>query len=125
MHELSSKEILARIAAREGTKNDTELGEVLSNRAKSTVSNWRKRNTIPVEEIAEYCFERELSLDWVLTGRASNSANSIDLDIATAIINAIEGKEVAPEKIKALANHIGSRWPMSESEIKELIALAI
>lgn len=126
MRNLSSKEILQRIAEYENVKTDEELGAVLNGKPKSTVSNWRRRNTIPIEEIATYCFDKELSFDWVLTGRERGKSEGISSEAAFMLLKIVLKKDPPKdEKLTALIKAISSRWPMDEDELKELVDLVI
>ncbi|WMR35702.1 helix-turn-helix transcriptional regulator [Metapseudomonas otitidis] len=53
-----------------GVKNDNQLGDVLQvNR--STLGNWRSRDSVPYTICVDVALERGVSLDWLLTGEGS------------------------------------------------------
>ena len=58
----TAKEVLSLIMERMHLKNDDNIAE-LFDVSKSTVSSWRRRNSIPHEKINAYCIEEGLSLD--------------------------------------------------------------
>lgn len=61
-------EILDKIIEFKGLKNDTALAKLFSVKP-TTVSNWRKRSTVPYDLIVSLCEEEGLSLNWLLTGQ--------------------------------------------------------
>ncbi len=63
-------EILDKIIEFKGLKNDTALAKLL-NVKPTTVSNWRKRSTVPYDLIVSLCEEEGLSLNWLLTGQVA------------------------------------------------------
>lgn len=59
--------VLDRLQQVYGVKNDNQLGEALQvNR--STLGNWRSRNTVPYTICVDVCEKCSVSLDWLLTG---------------------------------------------------------
>lgn len=53
-----------------GVKNDNQLGDALQvNR--STLGNWRSRDSVPYTICVDVALERGVSLDWLLTGEGS------------------------------------------------------
>ncbi|MCY1297030.1 Bacteriophage CI repressor helix-turn-helix domain protein [compost metagenome] len=59
--------VLDRLQLVFGAKNDTQLGEALQvNR--STLGNWRNRDSVPYTICVDVALERGVSLDWLLTG---------------------------------------------------------
>lgn len=66
MHTIN--EILDNIIKSKGLKNDTALAKLLKVKP-TTVSNWRKRSTIPYNLIISLCEQEGWSLNWLLTGQ--------------------------------------------------------
>lgn len=63
----SAAAVLDRLQQVYGVKNDNQLGEALQvNR--STLGNWRSRNTVPYTICVDVCEKCSVSLDWLLTG---------------------------------------------------------
>ncbi|MDL5600507.1 helix-turn-helix transcriptional regulator [Bacillus subtilis] len=53
-----------------GVKNDNQLGDALQvNR--STLGNWRSRDSVPYTICVDLALERGVSLDWLLTGEGA------------------------------------------------------
>ncbi|MBO2927237.1 helix-turn-helix transcriptional regulator [Metapseudomonas otitidis] len=53
-----------------GVKNDNQLGDALQvNR--STLGNWRSRDSVPYTICVDVALERGVSLDWLLTGEGA------------------------------------------------------
>nr|WP_286946230.1 helix-turn-helix domain-containing protein [Pseudomonas sp. UBA6718] len=63
----SAASVLDRLHQVFGVKNDNQLGEVLQvNR--STLGNWRSRDSVPYTLCVDVAADRGISLDWLLTG---------------------------------------------------------
>jgi signal peptidase I len=61
-------EILDRIKILKNIKTDTELATLFSVKP-NTISNWRKRNTIPYKHIITYCEKENIDIHNVLLGK--------------------------------------------------------
>lgn len=63
----SAAAVLDRLQAVFGVKNDNQLGERLEvNR--STLGNWRSRDSVPYTYCVDIAISHGVSLDWLLTG---------------------------------------------------------
>ncbi|WP_417787510.1 helix-turn-helix transcriptional regulator [Stutzerimonas xanthomarina] len=63
----SAAAVLDRLQTVFGVKNDNQLGEKLDvNR--STLGNWRSRDSVPYTYCVDIAASRGISLDWLLTG---------------------------------------------------------
>ena len=63
----SAASVLDRLHQVFGVKNDNQLGDALQvNR--STLGNWRSRDSVPYTVCVDVALERGISLDWLLTG---------------------------------------------------------
>jgi len=65
-------EVLGRLAQILEVKNDTELAEALSV-ARTTLSSWRARDSIPYAECVDVALRNDTSLDYVLLGSEAES----------------------------------------------------
>lgn len=66
----SAASVLDRMHVVYGVKNDNQLGEALQvNR--STLGNWRARDSVPYTICVDLAESRGISLDWLLTGEGS------------------------------------------------------
>lgn len=70
-------EILDEIKKLKGLKTDTALA-ALFNVKPNTVSNWRKRNTLPYEQIVSHCEKENMDIHTILLGK--NSDKTIPFD---------------------------------------------
>lgn len=61
-------EILSLIQQIENVDSDSKLLDVLAVSA-STLSTWKKRGTIPFDVLFRYCDEKNIILNWLLTGK--------------------------------------------------------
>lgn len=78
MSTFSSDNILDRLKTALSISSDQELCKALGV-AKSTISNWRKRNTIDFKLLFTLC--EQINLDWLITGRGSFEIKPInDID---------------------------------------------
>lgn len=64
----SANEILDKIIGIKGLKNDAALARQFKVKS-NTVTNWRKRNSVPYDYIVPLCEEEGWSLNWLLTGQ--------------------------------------------------------
>lgn len=64
--------ILDRCRAVLGVESDADLGRHFG-KPRTTVSNWRQRGTVPLEELVQLHDERGVDLSWLLTGQGSPS----------------------------------------------------
>lgn len=65
--DLDAGATLERMKEVTGCKTDKELGDYFGS-ATSTVSNWRSRNRIPIEECITLSVQKGISLDWLVFG---------------------------------------------------------
>ncbi|MEN6294487.1 MAG: helix-turn-helix domain-containing protein, partial [Methanobacterium sp.] len=65
---LSFDEILLRLKYIESVNTDNQLSEKLGINA-ATISMWRKRKSIPSSFLINYCLNKNISIDWLLTGK--------------------------------------------------------
>lgn len=65
--------VLMRLMSLFHVENDSELARVLDvNR--QTLASWRKRDSVPYSICVNLAEEREVSLDWLLTGKGESAA---------------------------------------------------
>ena len=120
--DLNLDDILHRIAAIEGIAfSDTELGTVLG-KARSTVSSWRQRNSIPYADIIEYCIKNSVSLDAVFLNA---QPTTLSTEAVHAIIEALSGHTLEEEKRRKIVELVAAKWPISAEELKLIVELAI
>jgi hypothetical protein len=67
-HLLSISEILDIIKKLEKISKDTELASIFGVR-QSLITMWRKRGTVPYENLLHYCELRNIDPLWLLTGK--------------------------------------------------------
>lgn len=97
-HLISISEILDTIKKLEKISKDTELAAIFGVR-QSLITMWRKRGTIPYENLLHYCELKNIDPLWILTGkgpkfRAEQSQNSLarhpKLSLMKEVIEAVE-----------------------------------
>lgn len=66
------EQILARVARKEGAKNDAQIASALGV-SRSSLPTWRARNSIPYRALFEYANRSGVSLDWLFMGGAGVS----------------------------------------------------
>lgn len=66
--------VLDRIGVYLKTKSDAEIGRALGKNENPSqyVNNWRRRGTIPWEELFNFSQREGVSFDWLLTGEKEN-----------------------------------------------------
>jgi phage repressor protein C with HTH and peptisase S24 domain len=68
IHRLSILDILSRIYSILGKKiPQKELAHILGTTAQN-ITNWKNRNTIPVQELLDFSEKFKINFDWLLTG---------------------------------------------------------
>ena len=67
MDKKSAASVLDRLQIALGVQNDSQLCEATNTR-RATLGNWRSRNSVPYPLCVQIAEERDLSLDWLLTG---------------------------------------------------------
>lgn len=71
----SAASVLDRLHKIFGVKNDNQLGDSLKVK-RSTLGNWRARDSVPYTVCVDVADEHDVSLDWLLTGIGSMWRNS-------------------------------------------------
>jgi hypothetical protein len=67
---LHAENVIIRLKQILNEKSDQKLGDFLGI-PKSTISNWRQRNSVPYSICVQIALERNVSLDWLLTGEGA------------------------------------------------------
>lgn len=67
MRKSGSADVISRLKLAIGTKSDSELGTALGV-PPQTISSWKSRDSVPYAKCVEVAEERNISLDWLLTG---------------------------------------------------------
>lgn len=67
MSNLTAAAVVDRLLAVYGVKNDNQLSDVLDIK-RSTLGNWRARDSVPYPICVSVAVEKGVSLDWLLTG---------------------------------------------------------
>lgn len=67
MSQLKAGPVIDRMREVVGVKTDIALGSFFG-LGTSAVSNWRQRNTLPIEECVNLSIRKGVSLDWLILG---------------------------------------------------------
>jgi CI repressor-like protein/peptidase S24-like protein len=73
---INTKDALGRIKEELGIQTDAELAEAMSVNIRR-IHNWKQRNTVPTEAIVALCGSEGLDLEYILIGKKSNLARSL------------------------------------------------
>lgn len=65
--EIQADPVIDRMRSALGLTTDRALSQYFE-RGPSTVSNWRKRNSVPFTECVQLAVEKGMSLDWLILG---------------------------------------------------------
>ena len=60
-------EVMDRIATLEGARSDQEIANCLG-QTKQSFAGYKKRGSVPLQEVIDYCIKNERSVDHVLFG---------------------------------------------------------
>lgn len=71
----NSSEVIERLKEIHNAANNKQLAEALSI-SRSTVQNWKDRNVMPYKEICDAAIGMGISLEWLLTGKGSQTESS-------------------------------------------------
>lgn len=83
--------ILKRVKDLVNVKRDFHLAGLL-NIAPTTLSNWKKRNSIDYKLLIEFCVARGFDLDFVLAGVEKNKENTQIENLAAYLIERIRSE---------------------------------
>ncbi|MGB4498913.1 MAG: helix-turn-helix transcriptional regulator [Methylococcaceae bacterium] len=67
---LNAENVIIRLKQILNEKSDQKLGDYLGI-PKSTISNWRQRDSVPYSICVQVAQEKNVSLDWLLTGEGA------------------------------------------------------
>jgi hypothetical protein len=67
---LNAENVIVRLKQILNEKSDQKLGDYLGI-PKSTISNWRQRDSVPYSICVQVAQEKNVSLDWLLTGEGT------------------------------------------------------
>lgn len=84
------KEILERIKQHTGAQKDSDIARIL-NVEPQNVFNWKKRETIPWNELCAFAINEKLSFDWLLTGKEEEDLpgeTSREIDLLMKLVDA-------------------------------------
>jgi hypothetical protein len=91
----SSDLVIDRMKESVEAKNDSSLAKIIGV-AKTTISSWRNRNSIPYRECVDISLRYAVRLDWLLTGRGkafeleSFRDGPIDYEVMAIVVEAVE-----------------------------------
>jgi uncharacterized protein with gpF-like domain len=80
--QLTADSVITRLKQLFNVKTDQKLGENLTV-SKTTISTWRQRNSVPYSLCIQLAQEKNLSLDWLLTGEGQmfRAGNNDDMSL--------------------------------------------
>lgn len=105
---VSAEDVIARLKAAYRVRSDRQLAADLRV-STSTLASWKSRNSIPLELIVEQALLLNLSLDYLILGRGTESKPA-DLDV--------EALQIAIDR--AIARNVGGSMPV-QAELASLI----
>lgn len=114
--------ILKRVKDLVNVKRDFHLAGLL-NIAPTTLSNWKKRNSIDYKLVIEFCVERGFDLDFVLAGVETNRDNTQIENLAAYLIDKVRF-EFAKDLQEIRASQRQLIENLDKLKTKEEIALA-
>ena len=83
MSKLSASAVLDRLLAVYGVKNDNQLSDQLGIK-RSTVGNWRSRDSVPYSLCVRAAFDQGASLDWLITGEGNMRRSGGESEVSEA-----------------------------------------
>jgi len=73
---LTINAILERLKGELGTSKDSDIARAL-NVSRNAPATWKKRGTIPLEELAEFAEREQYNLGWILNGQGVSRLNIV------------------------------------------------
>lgn len=64
---INAEDTINRMKEAIGVKTNTDLANFLCV-AQNTISGWKSRQTIPIEELAKISYSKKVSVHWLMTG---------------------------------------------------------
>ncbi|MEP4120430.1 MAG: S24 family peptidase [Gilvibacter sp.] len=97
-------EIIDRLKSVYDAKNDKQLSDFLD-LPQGTISNWKKRNTIPYKEVCKASIDKGISVNWLLTEKgpqveSSNTKRLLSVPHYAVHASAGGGSLIEAEKIE-------------------------
>lgn len=108
----SIEDVISRLKFVFSAKTDTELADSMGI-AKTTLSSWKQRGSIPYAECVSVAKAREISLDWLLLGRG-RVVPIHSIEISDSLV------ESEREHIKNISNNLLKTKSYEESEQKNI-----
>lgn len=90
MQELRLEDILSRVASLANAKTDAAIAAEIGV-SPQTLANWKRRKSIPIEELHELAERRDISLDYLLLGKLPGDT-PISMSICKEIRKALESR---------------------------------
>ena len=84
--------IIERMKEVLGKENDKALSEELGV-ARTTFSNWKNRNNMPIDMILTFAQNYNLSLDWLITGKEKTQALKATEKMLLTAFNELDDKQ--------------------------------
>lgn len=92
MEELSVRLIIERMKGFFKVKNDKDLSELIEI-SKSTLSNWKNRNSMPLEAFYQVASNNKISTDWLLFGQDNKEQLATDEKIFLAAYRQLDQEQ--------------------------------
>ena len=117
------REIFNRIKAVEGLMNDTELCPLLG-ATKGTLGQWKNRGSISWTNIANYCGEKMVSMDWIILGRGAARPDQLIVQEPGAIYHVATDQDVLYQLAADVHRAIGeARVELSPEKVATVVRL--
>lgn len=105
--------IIDRIKQTFGSANDSEVARLLGVLPKK-LAVWKLRNTIPYEELMQFCKKETISFEWLLTGEGPRPTRLFSDPRLNKIIEILESLD--DDTIRILANSASKKQQKSKLE---------
>jgi len=108
---MSNKNILDRLSSSLECSNDTELTELLGV-ARTTLSSWRSKSSIPIDKLSEIAKKYDLSLDYLVFNKpqvTKTEITPIDEELIFEIESCLKSKDSG---LKLVTNYDAFKSPV-------------
>lgn len=115
------EDIIKRLKEELNLKTDKELYELIGV-SQGVFSNWKTRNSIPYSEITTLCFEKNIDMKFILTGKKDSNSLKNDENLSKTQKEITEKiKKLDPIQQKIILNKIDEEILKNEEKEIELL----
>lgn len=94
-------EVIDRLQQALCVKNDEALSEAMGLK-RGTFADWRKRDSLPIQEIVDIAHDENLDLNWLLRGRERGQRQHVPAEYIQPVLRAVLDRELSTDELVRL-----------------------